>query len=834
MPFTLPSDASSSNVTCNVVLRNLKGSVYIDDLQVEWGLTPNRHNFVSNGDLTYANLNLFTKDDSDDGDKIVTTGSETELPVTGLAKVGKAVASVYKGPGTSYEKLIDVWSGNPVEVLNWVHGTDGSIWYRIRTQWEDTAELSNTGYIHADDIEFFLAGGNGMRMGTLVHDGITVYVGPGSEYAVEANPPKDTQMVIKDSAFDTNGKEWYHVRFNYDVNWYGGYIPASEVAENCTNAASGKAVSQTNVYYYPDTSSGVVRILEAEKTVPIRGTYTDNTGTTWYLIPAFRTSSDGYLIATMGYADASSFTAVTEPDFTLYDTEVVAGGNGNLNGRVYKIVGDPIRDKKLTQTLEISGKKGDCYLVNAWGKGKTLSLIRSYRKFGVEVSFLAADGTREDHVSNFGADTTDWQYVCDAVVAKADYAKIEVSYVYCHNVNVAYFDGLSLYKEQYGASYTYDEKGNVISVTDADGKSRSFEYDDNDDLISMTDVKGKKFKYNYDSRHNITKATSAANMTYHFTYDNYGNITEQKTADANDSTSYMKISKTYTSDGNYPLKATDALGNETNYEWMTQRGVLNSMTDAKGSQTFYRYDNRKRLTAVSKKVTTLDGTEQTVRNAYTFTKDQMTSILHNGFTYGFTYDGFGNLEQVDVAGTTLVQYEREERNGKLLKTIYGNGQSLRCVYDSLDRIQTTYLKVSESANEQKCCSYEYDKQSNLSKVTNHLSGKTYTLFYDLLNRLCQVIDEAGNSYEYTYDENNQLVKMYRTVGSSYLSESYTYDDDGRESKTSLRGFVRSTTYDALGRVSKQSWNTPAFETTYTYVPGSGGSKSAMVQTMKNG
>ena len=264
-----------------------------------------------------------------------------------------------------------------------------------------------------------------------------------------------------------------------------------------------------------------------------------------------------------------------------------------------------------------------------------MPLTRTYRKFGVEVVFVGPEGAdgsagaREVHTSNFGADTREWQSLCDAVVAKADYEKIEVSYVYCHNANIAYFDGLSLYREQYGASYTYDDKGNVISVTDADGKSRKFEYDANDDLISMTDVRGKNFKYTYDSKHNITKATSAANRIYHFAYDPYGNITEQKTVDASDSTSYMKISKTYTSDGNYPLKATDALGNVTNYEWMTHRGVLNSMTNAKGSQTFYRYDNRKRLTAVSKKVKTLDGTEQTVRNAYTFTKDQMTSILHS-------------------------------------------------------------------------------------------------------------------------------------------------------------------------------------------------------------
>lgn len=76
--------------------------------------------------------------------------------------------------------------------------------------------------------------------------------------------------------------------------------------------------------------------------------------------------------------------------------------------------------------------------------------------------------------------------------------------------------------------------------------------------------------------------------------------------------------------------------------------------------------------------------------------------------------------------------------------------------------------------------------------------------------------------------------MYRTVGNSYVSESYTYDDDGREVQTSLRGFTRSTTYDALGRISKQSWNTPAFTTSYTYASSSNGSKSSMIQTMKNG
>ena len=154
--------------------------------------------------------------------------------MTGLAKVGKAQTSDTNQPGTTYEKLIDVWAGNPLEVLNWVRGKDGVVWYRVRTQWEDTDSLSNTGYIHADDIEFFLAGGNGVRTGTLVQRRRNRLCRTGTEYPVEARAPKDTQMVIKDSAQDTNGKEWYHVRFNYDTEWYGGYVPAETVQKTAS------------------------------------------------------------------------------------------------------------------------------------------------------------------------------------------------------------------------------------------------------------------------------------------------------------------------------------------------------------------------------------------------------------------------------------------------------------------------------------------------------------------------------------------------------------------------------------------------------------------------
>ena len=47
---------------------------------------------------------------------------------------------------------------------------------------------------------------------------------------------------------------------------------------------------------------------------------------------------------------------------------------------------------------------------------------------------------------------------------------------YCRNANTAFFDGLSLYREKFGQSYTYDEDNNLISAVDAQKNATKFEY----------------------------------------------------------------------------------------------------------------------------------------------------------------------------------------------------------------------------------------------------------------------------------------------------------------------------------------------------------------------
>lgn len=48
--------------------------------------------------------------------------------------------------------------------------------------------------------------------------------------------------------------------------------------------------------------------------------------------------------------------------------ESVAG----LDESVYHFVGEPDKDKKLVKILDITGKKGDTYMVNDWGMGTSL------------------------------------------------------------------------------------------------------------------------------------------------------------------------------------------------------------------------------------------------------------------------------------------------------------------------------------------------------------------------------------------------------------------------------------------------------------------------------
>ena len=262
----------------------------------------------------------------------------------------------------------------------------------------------------------------------------------------------------------------------------------------------------------------------------------------------------------------------------------------------FKIKGSATKTKNLYQTVQVSGKAGDTILVSGWAKGASAP-ISGYRRFSLEVGIRKMDDTNEWHVISFNEDSSDWQYITDRIVTLADYKSVTLYAEYYYNVNEAYFTNFQLTKEEFGVSYIYDVKGNVTSVKDISKQNSTFEYNGNNDLMTFTNPSGGKFTYLYDPKRNISSATSATNVVYSFIYDSSGNPLKGAVGD---SSLFMESTATYSTSGNYLSTLTDSQGNTITSKYNEVKGVLDSTTDAKGSETLYTYDSMDRIISASK------------------------------------------------------------------------------------------------------------------------------------------------------------------------------------------------------------------------------------------
>ncbi|CDM67294.1 Hypothetical protein CM240_0115 [Clostridium bornimense] len=176
----------------------------------------------------------------------------------------------------------------------------------------------------------------------------------------------------------------------------------------------------------------------------------------------------------------------------------------------------------------------------------------------------------------------------------------------------------------------------------------------------------------------VLSDNTSENDIYSIKYDKYGNPIKTSIGMGEKS---ISSSSSYTASGNYMSSMTDSFGNTVRYDYDENRDVLNSVTDAKGSTTNYEYDSLNRVTSVSKQV----GSE-TISNSYTYSNDRLESISHNGFSYRFGYDKWGNNTDVSVGNQKLITNVFEDKTGKLLSSTYGNGQKITPVYDKNDNL----------------------------------------------------------------------------------------------------------------------------------------------------
>ena len=815
--FKIPDDAVNARVRVYMYMFHVKGNMYGDMAQLEPGGTANRCNLVDNGDFYFGNTDGFERVRAALSDKLTMVGTDVNIPVRYAMMVTTEFADIYSYPQVSAEKKITtVYRNQRVAAFFFLKDSNDNVWYKVKTT------DGQIGYIRSESVCIYLSGGSAANAACTAINNAILRSGPSvSAVPVQEGIQINTCLGVRTSVKDASGNKWYEVGMDVDGIRYHGYISTDSVVRLVTNTPSGKTGISVNCYSSPSTEHGIQTLPEGTA-VNIRGVVNKNNGEIWYAIMLPGRLNFAYVLNT-------AITLTVAPQTAKKTTTKVTKKINGLdsNGYIFKFTGNAETSKRLTKILDLTGKSGDTYMINAWGIGTALPETDNdkNRRFGVEVVFESQDGKKEVHYTNFTPDILDWQFLSDVYVAKQDYIKIHVSYTYCHNANVAFFDGLSLYREQFGQSYKYDEKGNLISVADLQKKNHKFEYNTSDELTGITDPRGNKFTYKYDTKRNVTSGKSAQGLVYCLKYDDKGNIIRSGCAASETATDGTWVTRSFTSDKNHVESITDTEGNKVSYSWNLSGDLLKSVTDSRGTQLIYTYDQADRLKSVSQKVTR-NGIIKTVTNTYSYENDRIQTISHNGFSYGFEYDVFGNIHRVAIKkkeGDTeldrgLVRYTYEEKNGNLERTTYGNKDYVRYTYDSMNRLKLSYYYNSGSQKEKKMNQYFYDHSGNLCKVICHMSGKTYNMTYDLLDRLMRVTDESGNSYQYTYDANNNMAAVRVYLGSTLSKVTYSYDKDDRETCTHLMsGKERAVTYDTYGRVSKTSWNTETPVTiTYTY------------------
>ena len=542
-------------------------------------------------------------------------------------------------------------------------------------------------------------------------------------------------------------------------------------------------------------------------------------------------------------ANASRYNLIENGDFTWSDPEagsmfgwhagVGTGARGEsstsaapqMDTHVYAVAGDPREEKSRYQNFHISGSKGDVYTVAGWAKGDSVPLKDGARKFGITARFTYTDGTTDDQMVSFNPDAEQWQYAAQRVVAKQDYTLLQIYLVYDNNENTAYFDGIQLFREEFGHSYVYDSDGNITSVTDLQKKTTTYEYKNNN-LTKMVLPSGASQTYTYDSYHNVLTATSPEGVSSSFAYDTYGNNTQVSVG----GTKKVTASAAYSADGNQLASVTDALGQTTSYGYDLQTGMLQWVQapgETESTRTNYSYDGKLRATGVSKGASAV---------GYSYASDLLSAIsTASGTDYSFAYGAFDLVQSIQAGSRTLISHSYStDGNHQLTRSDYGNGDSVSYGYDSLGR--TTSVRYEDGAQ----VDYIYDNNGNLGLLTDSASGRKTQYFYDFQDRLMRW-EQSGSGYEnrvtWGYDDNNNLSTQKQTLNGTTYTTNYTSDKDNRLTKTTAGSVSASYSYDTLGRMTAldaQSGGKSVLKTTIGYNDPSSTTATGQVKTWKSG
>lgn len=502
----------------------------------------------------------------------------------------------------------------------------------------------------------------------------------------------------------------------------------------------------------------------------------------------------------------------------------------------------------IYQDIPLSGSKGDVFVAGGWSLNFSKPRKGEDFRYNIRVAFLKA-GTSSTRVNTssieWSEEWTDWQFAAGPVVAPCDYTSIRFNVDYERNINYAEFGGLFLHKEEFGQTYAYDSRGNVLSAKNAASLQDGATYDAFDNILTyfqpgrsaaVKTVMEWGESDDEKKKHLLRKSTSPLGTVSEYTYDAYGNQLTTKTSDG---MAFMQTTTVYDEQGNHVKQQIDARGMAETRQTDDELDTLQSVTDARGQVLHYTYDRNRRVTKAS---TTADGREYT--NTFAYTKDKLTQVKHNtsdnaseDVAYTLAYDAVGRLESVKVGTQTLVE-TAYQADGMTESVTYGNRGQVCYTYDDFKRI--VGMRYDDDTDDR--FQYTYGANGEVARVKDCARDVSVLSEYDAANRPRRKTVLEGDKHAYTgelvYDAYDNVKTFKEQVGENRekYTTTFTHDEENRPTLMTFGDNQTVTyTYDGLGRVSERSANAggTAVTTAYTYLDGAYGSNSTtpLVRTM---
>ena len=377
-------------------------------------------------------------------------------------------------------------------------------------------------------------------------------------------------------------------------------------------------------------------------------------------------------------------------------------------------------------------------------------------------------------------------------------------------------------------TYRFNPQGFVISVTDAEGQTKTLERQAGSNLLVSVKGSGScnvcgasgdgDLFYTYDEFGNLETRTDALGNQVRFTYEPVFN----KVATLSDPlTSIVRL--TYDDRGNL-LTSTDEKNNQTKFKY-DAFGLRSEILDPLNQITSYTYDstgNLARVTdpfgnfssinydAVSRPIEVKNSLGKRVQIAYDRLNRIVSRTNANGETVNFKYDGVGNLLSIEDAKKNVNAFVYDSRN-RLFKRTTPLGNTDKRIYD----LNGNLVEFTDRRGQ--ISSFTYDKLGQRTKETYH-DNSTVAYFFDSQHRVIRAEDSLSGSFIFTYDAAGRQTSYTNPQGSvqntfdgrSRLtalsiagqgSTNYSYDAAGNLIEATMSGGTVSLVYDGLNRLT---------------------------------